>query len=111
MNETVEQTSPVNWLGRDCLGIVLLLLSVLACLAIYFLVRQSQYRQQLAAVIQAIRDSGDPVDGADLNARRKLPPGVTDITPEYLALLARMAAQFSGEPPFTPPPGTTVMNP
>jgi hypothetical protein len=61
----------------------------------YFFRNQQTNRQALAAEVQAIRDAGEPLDGADLNKFYRVPEGEVDITAEWTAALQPF---FDNEP-------------
>jgi hypothetical protein len=78
-----------SWLWK-ILG-VLLLCGLAICLTagLWLYIRHQGYKQQLNAVVERIRASGEPVDGNDLNAFYKVSPDAVDLTPIYLRALAR----------------------
>src|SRR4051812_15166602 len=56
-----------------------------------FFVRQRQYQADLATAVAQIRNSGEPLDGAELNAFYKVRDDADDRTPLYLKAIAPFA--------------------
>lgn len=81
------------------IGIPLLLaLSVWA----WFQWQTAGYRQQLAAQEQRVRDSGEPLDGIELNAWYRVLEGDDDLTPLYLAILESLTKNPRPDPAGVP---------
>jgi hypothetical protein len=76
------------------LWIMLAVVAALLFIAIVgFLVRHNGYRQKLNAAMERIEAAKEPLDGAELNAYYAIPPGVTDLTAEWLRVIQALESQ------------------
>src|SRR5688572_9653715 len=93
MSNPEPQLAQAHTRGFGCFykSLALLFVAMLVCCGApgtWFFAQQRHYKQQLANAVAQVRASGEPLDGAELNAYYAVPTGENDRTELYLKALS-----------------------